>query len=348
MLKGDNAFACSIPFTCSLEHGLMTKSMIKKEMEKETMTHASFLMEYCGMFYNESDSAFYRSDVINPCRTLKRPFYPMTDLEYLNKGKKKKSQMTKQPNEIRIIGVDIAVAAGKQNDNSIFSCLRVLPNGGQYERQLVHMESHNGMKPDEQALIIKRLFKDFEADYIALDRSGVGMSVWSELQKVTEDSARGEEYPAYTAMNEDNTVDKIASRGAEKIVYTIANPSIEFNSDIATGLLASFQKKKLKLLIDHMDARTEMLEGNSDFIKKSPEEQSRLMLPFIQTTALVNELINLEFTLINNKVRISEKGNARKDRYSSIAYANFLANLLEEEELKKRKRDGNKIFAIWG
>ncbi len=63
----------------------------------------------------------------------------------------------------------------------------------------------------------------------------VGMSVWSELQKVTEDSSRGEEYPAYTAMNEDNTVDKIASRGAEKIVYTIANPSIEFNSDIATG-----------------------------------------------------------------------------------------------------------------
>ncbi|MGL5649988.1 MAG: hypothetical protein ACRDDY_19335 [Clostridium sp.] len=348
MLKGKNSFACSIPFTCSLEHGLMTKSYIKKEMEKETMTHASFVMEYCGKFYNESDSAFYKSDVINPCRTLRRPFYPPTTVDYLKNKNKRNKAMPKQPNEIRIIGADIAISAGKQNDNSVFSLLRVLPNGGIYERQLVHMESHNGMKPDEQALIIKRLFKDFEADYIALDRSGVGSSVWSELQKITEDSERGEEYPAYTSMNDDNTVDKIASRGALPVVYTIAHPSVAFNSDIATGLLASFQKKKLKLLIDHMDARTEMLEkSGGEFLKSSPDEQARTMLPYVQTTALVNELINLEYTILNGSVRINEKGSARKDRYSSCAYANWLANMIEQEEEKKKKRSTKQTFAFW-
>ncbi|MGL5191658.1 MAG: terminase large subunit domain-containing protein [Cetobacterium sp.] len=347
MLKGGKAFACSIPFTCSLEHGFITKAMIKKEMEKATMTHASFLMEYCGLFFGESDSSFFKSNDINPTRVLKRPFYPMTDLEYVDK-KKKKSNLPKQPDEIRIIGADIAIAAGKQNDNSVFTLLRVLPNGGNFERQLVYMESHNGMNPENQSIRIKQLFEEFEADYIAFDRSGVGASVWNELQKVQECHSRGIEYPAFTAMNEDNTVDKVTSKGAKPVVYTIANPSPTFNNDVATGLLAAFQKKdKLKLLIDHLDARSDMLESKSDYAKLSPEEQARLELPFVETTALVNELINLEYTLLNQNVRISEKGNARKDRYSSLGYSNYLAHLLEEEENKKRNMNRDDVIVIW-
>jgi hypothetical protein len=346
MLKGGKAFACSIPFTCSLEHGFMTKAMIKKEKEKATMTHASFLMEYCGVFFGESDSAFFKSHDINPTRVLSTPFYPPTDLEYLD-NKKRKSNLPKQPGEIRIIGADIAIAKGDKNDNSVFTLLRVLPNGGKYERQLVYMETHNGAKPEDQSIRIKQLYEEFEADYIALDRSGVGSSVWNEIQKVQECKVRGREYPAFTSMNDDNTVDKVASRGSKAVVYTIANPSATFNNDIATGLLAAFQKTdKLKLLIDHLDARTDLIESDNKYLTLSPEKQNRMEIPFIETTALVNELINLEFTLLNQNVRIKEKGNARKDRYSSLAYANYLANLIEEEENKKRKRDNKRIFSF--
>lgn len=349
MLTGKRSFACSIPFTCSLDHGLITKSMIKDEMEKETMTHASFLMEYCGIFFGESDSAFFKSKDVNPCRTLTQAFYPMTDLEYvMNKDKRKKTSLPKQPGEIRIIGADIAISSGKQNDNSVFTLMRVLPNGGKYERQVVHIEAHNGMKPEVQSLTIKKLKEDFDADYIALDRSGVGASVWSELQKVQSCPKRGVEYPAYTSMNDDNTVDKAAARGSLPIVYTIANPTATFNNDIAVGLLSAFEKKnKLKLLIDHLDARTEIVNDDPSFLKKTPEEQARYLAPFVQTTALVNELINLEYSLLKDNIRISEKGNARKDRYSSLAYCNYLANLLEEEEIKKRKRGSSKMKPLW-
>ena len=226
--------------------------------------------------------------------------------------------------------------------------MRILPNGGKYERQVVHIEAHNGMKPEIQSLTIKKLKEDFDADYIALDRSGVGASVWSELQKVQSCPKRGIEYPAYTSMNDDNTVDKIAARGSLPIVYTIANPTTNFNNDIAVGLLSAFEKKnKLKLLIDHLDARTEVINNDSSFVKKSPEEQARYLAPFVQTTALVNELINLEYSLLKDNIRISEKGNARKDRYSSLAYCNYLANLLEEEEMKKRKRGNSKMKPLW-
>lgn len=341
MLKGGKSFACSIPFTCSLEHGFLTKAMIKKEMEKETMTKASFLMEYCGLFFGESDSAFFKSNDINPCRKLKRPFYPHKDFEYVT-NKRLKSNLPKQDGEIRLIGVDIAISAGKKNDNSIYTLMRVLPNGGKYERQVVYIESHNGLKPELQSLRIKQLFEEFEADYIALDKSGVGSSVWNEMQKVQECSIRGREYPAFSDMNE-----KIVEKGSKAVVFTITNPSPQFNSYIATSLLAAFQKEdKLKLLIDHLDARTEMIENNNSYLKLDVEEQNRLEMPFIESTALVNELINLEFTTTNNNIRVHEKGNARKDRYSSLAYVNYLAGLIEEEELKKLSSD-NDIICIW-
>ena len=35
------------------------------------------------MFWGESESAFFKSAEVNPCRTLVKPFYPPTDLEYV-------------------------------------------------------------------------------------------------------------------------------------------------------------------------------------------------------------------------------------------------------------------------
>ena len=90
-----------------------------------------------------------------------------------------------------------------------------------------------------------------------------------------------------------------------------------------------------------------MINNDNSFLKKTPDEQSRILAPFVQTTALVNELINLEYSLLKDNVRISEKGNARKDRYSSLAYCNFLANLLEEEEMRRRKRGNSKMKPLW-
>ncbi|MFN1845010.1 hypothetical protein ACK2FW_19575 [Clostridioides difficile] len=52
------------------------------------MSDASFMMEYCGVFYNESDDAFFKSSWVNPCRVLESMFYPPSDIEYLENKKK--------------------------------------------------------------------------------------------------------------------------------------------------------------------------------------------------------------------------------------------------------------------
>ena len=347
MCQKKKTFVCDLPYTVAVDNGLLTKERVEAIKSEDDMNEIAWMMEMEGIFYGENDDAFYKSEDVNPCRTLRKPFYPQTDVEYImNKDKRKKSILPKQNGEIRIIGADIAYASGKQNDTSVFSLLRVLPNGGEYQRQLVHMESYNGMKPEDQCIRLKQLMKEFESDWLVLDRSAVGAAVWNELQKVTQDNIRNEEYPAYTSINDDNTVDKIASRGSLPVVYTIANPTREFNSKVATELLSAFLKKKLRLLINDIEAKNEMA-SSSDFMKKSPEEQAYLLRPYVQTTATVNELINLEYSVQSSNIVISERGSARKDRYSSLSYANYYASLLEEDEIKKRKRGNSKMKPLW-
>lgn len=348
MLRGDTSFACSIPFTCSLEHGLVTKKMIKDEMEKESTTGAGFLMEYCGIFYGENANAYFKSEHINACRTKSvKAFYPPTTEEYIDwkNGKKKKTwRIPRVSGEFRVIGVDCATAVGSQNDNSVYTLMRLLPDGDRFRREVVHIESYNGMYSEKQAIRIKQLFYDFEADKIIMDTAGMS-SVWSDMQKSQYDNDRDETYDRFTCYNEDNTVDKDLAYGAIPVVYS-HKPSTEPNHIMAQSLQDKFKTKTIKLLISDIDAKFELCE-NESFVLLPPDEQARILAPYLQTTAMMNELINLEFKWVQGKIKLEEKSGHRKDRYSSIAYANYLADMIENEEIKKNLNEYDDVVCLW-
>lgn len=54
---------------------------------------------------------------------------------------------------------------------------------------------------------------------------------------------------------------------------------------------------------------------------------------------LVNELINLEYSVDGGKIKIKEKSGVRKDRYFSLVYMNFLVDYLEEKEKRKNRNN---------
>lgn len=60
--------------------------------------------------------------------------------------------------------------------------------------------------------------------------------------------------------------------------------------------------------------------------------------PYYQTTAFVNEIINLEYEMVGTNIRVYEVSGMRKDRYSSVAYANYIASELERD---MRRRSGD-------
>lgn len=344
MLRGENTFVLNTNYRLAVHHGLL--STARAEATRKETDEVSWAMEYESLFWGESESAFFKSAEVNPCRTLVKPFYPPTDLEYVdNIDKRNKSYvMPKQNGEIRIISADIALCEGKQNDNSVYTLFRLLPDKDIYKRQVVHMEAYNGANSDQQALRLKQLFYDFDADKIILDATGIGMSVYEAMNRIQYCTERDFEYPAFCSYNLDT--DKILTKGALPVIYALKVTNLAQNHEIAMGLKDAFLKKKIELLINDTEGKDYLVEKH-ELLKKSPSEQARLLSPYVQTTAAINEIINLEYTLHNGLVRVVEKGTARKDRYSSCSYGNYLANLIEKEELRKRNLDNDDFICIW-
>ncbi|WP_025912066.1 hypothetical protein [Priestia flexa] len=110
------------------------------------------------------------------------------------------------------------------------------------------------------------------------------------------------------------------------------------NHEIASSLRVNLQNSNIELLIAESDAR-ELLSDKKDFQTKSAEGRAAMIMPYAQTTSLVNELVNLEYEIVGGFIKIREKSGKRKDRYSSLAYANYLAKVLEQDLLQHTEDD---------
>jgi hypothetical protein len=339
MVKGESYFACALPYQLSLFHGLLSKKRAEQIRKADDFDPISWMMEYDCLFFGESENAFFKLLEIEKCRTNVKPFYPMSSLEYLqNKDKRKKS--TKQSGEIRLIGVDVAMMGGNDNDNTVFTLMRLLPNGENYIRQVPYIETMSGQHSHTQAVRLKQLYNDFEADYVVMDTAGNGLSLYDDCSKILYDEERDVEYPAWSAMNNEEMKNRALDKNAIPIIYSIKVVRAELNHEIAVNLRSVFEKRLIKLLVNDIQGR-EFLEDKHGYALKTPEEQANLIKPYIQTTALVNEMVNLEYEIRGGFVKLKEVGKNRKDRYSSLAYANYFARQLEIKNLKKQNTSTN-------
>lgn len=337
MLDGDeNYFCCDIPYICSLDHNLILQE--KLDIDKKTMHPVRFDMEYSALWFGENENSYFKSDEINKCRVLKTPFIPLTEseiIEGVDVNKKNKAYIKKK-GEIRIVSADIAIVSGEANDNSVYTLLRMLPSENGYINEVVWVESHNGKSPEYQAMRLKELYQEFNADKIIMDTNGNGIAVFKEMQKANYNDDLDIHYSAYTNYNKNSDLDIELSKGALPVIYAL-KPNAKINNDIAVYLKGSFASNKIRLLLDDNKKRMDLEANSAKFNKMSSVEQVDILEPFIEITTLVNEMINLEYEASGGNLKIVEKGGNRKDRYSSLAYANYLAQMIETEYLKKNR-----------
>jgi hypothetical protein len=78
-------------------------------------------------------------------------------------------------------------------------------------------------------------------------------------------------------------------------------------------------------------------EKIQNYSKLAPEDKLIYKLPYIQTSLLAYELINLTSEINGTNVKVKEKSGMRKDRYSSLAYNYWVQCQLEREILRKPK-----------
>lgn len=332
MTNMKNYFVCGLPYQLAIKEGLLMKDQVLDEMSEDDFDPVSFEIEMECMFFGESEKAFFKYDDLDKNRTIEKVLYPK---EYYHSIKDKSFQyIGKKNNEIRLLSCDIAGMAGKENDASVYTVFRLLQNSRGYERQVVYMESIVGGHTTTQAIRIRQLFDDFDCDYLVLDTQSVGLGVYDQLVIPLTDRERNIEYEAWTCINDEKMAERCQYSDAPKKIYSIKGNQT-LNSECAFNLRDGLRKGKVKLPVSELVGRSYLkdLRGYENLL---PEDQAKYESVYIQTTALVNEMINLEGEMTNNGlIKLKEPSSKRKDRYSSVSYGNYIATQLERELLKQ-------------
>ena len=328
-------FICGLPYQISVLEGLLSKEQIEDEMSEADFDATKFSMEMECLWFGDTDGAFFTFDDVSQCRKLKTAVYPTSLIG--NSRNLKIPDLV--PNERRILSVDIALMASKKqnNDASAIVINSAIPtNNNNYISNIIYMENHEGLNTDELALVVRRLYDMYKCTDLVVDTNGSGLGVFDALIQDMVDPATGELYPALSCCNDKAMAERCKVDNAPKVIWSI-KASASFNNEICILLRSGFQSGKINLLVSEFEAKEILKDKVKGYGKMPAFEQMQYELPYIQTTLLVYELINLEYEVKGTNVKITEKSGMRKDRYSSLAYNYWVQCQLEREMLRKQK-----------
>lgn len=154
--------------------------------------------------------------------------------------------------------------------------------------------------------------------------------MYDAIIKPQVDPDTGEIYPALSCINDKDMASRCMIPEAEKVIWSV-KANVRFNDLIATSLREGFKQGQINLLVSEYDCDEYLRENIKGYKNKSELEQLEYKHQYMETTLLVNELVNLQHKIEGGNVRIKERPGMRKDRYSSLAY-NFW--VMKQYELK--------------
>jgi hypothetical protein len=343
MKKRNGGLMLAFDESIAIKHELKTIEQLIKEKRKQDP--ATWQIEFLNLKLRDSVSSYFTYKMLINRQTSKHVFYPRSTVDFKS-AKKNKYAIPKLDNEVRVISNDIAFVAGSQNDNSVYSCIRGIPESITYDtdtntvevkqgyrREYPYMESNQMGDTTLQAIRIRQLYEDFDADYIVVDARNGGLQIVYALEKVLYDEERGIEYAPLKCMN-NNEYAKVCQDPCAKECIFVINATQSLNSDIAIAFRKNLIENKIDFLVNMNTAREFLLSSNKAYaesIDKDPESQIMFEKPFFETQLMINECAELQYEKMpqTGAIKIYEQGTRRKDRYTSVSYGNWFLDLLE-------------------
>lgn len=345
--KDNSSCMLATDYSIALKHAIKTRAQLIEA--KRTTDPITWREEYENEMLREGANAYFTYGLLTKNQTNKKAIYPRRYEDVKNRHKNPYA-IPKQNGEIRILACDMAfIERANKNDNSCFTLIRALPesitytsesvdgktvevkNG--YRRIVPYIEANPGSDVDKQAIRIKQLYYDTDCDFLVLDTRNGGLMVYDRLAKVLYDSDRDCEYPAWKCINDKDIANRVNVAGALENVFAI-NASQKLNNDIAIGLRSVLDSQMIDLLIPIDEAR-DILEANVPEYLSAPDSETMIFYerPYLETQALINEMMSLEYTRNEQTgvITLYETGSNTKDRYVSLAYGNHFINLLEQD-----------------
>lgn len=340
-------FMCGFPYQLSIQEGLLFPEDVEGDMLETDFNEIKWSMEMEATWFGDEDGAFFDFNSISKDRRIQFPMLPGSVASLLGNNQKIRIPI-KQNGERRILSADIALMSSKKHNNdasAVFINQMIPTKSGRYTNNIVYGDTFEGMHTEDQALIIRKLYDEFSCDYIVLDCTGLGLGVYDALVRDMVDPDTGEIYPALSCCNNQEMAERCTVRGAEKAIWAIKG-SPQLNSECAVLLREGFRSGKIRLLVTEYDAES-ILPEIKGYNSLSVAEKVKVQMPYIHTTLLVNELVNLQHEESGGRVRVFERSGMRKDRYSSLSYNYYVSTQLESKISRSRKADYSESFFMY-
>lgn len=327
-------FCCGLPYQLAIKENLLSAEQVADEMSESDFNELSWSMEMECLFYGDDEGSFFTYEDVSANRILKTAVYPEKISKLVVDKRLKIPPLALR--EERILSVDVALLASTKNNNDAAAIFinSALPNGqNKYIANIIYTENHEGLHSNDLSLIIRRLYDQFHCTQLVLDTRGVGISIYDNLCREMYDNETGTTYRALSCCNDKVMADRCNDSNAPKVIWAI-NATAQLNNDMILALREAFKQKRINLLVSEFDAE-ELIKDYRGYNSLSAEQKIQIQLPYIHTTLLINELINLQSEIKGVNVKIKEKSGMRKDRVSSLEY-NWWVCLQLEQQMNKR------------
>lgn len=164
-------FACALPYQVAVKEGLANLDAIEEEMSEADFDEIKWSMEMDATFYGAGTDAFFKYDDVNNARKLKKALYP--------EGMFNVNRLNEVPplieGERRILSLDVALMASndrRKNDAAALIINRAIPDGKIYHSNIVYIDTYEGLRTEELALITRRLYSWFNCTDLVIDTNG--------------------------------------------------------------------------------------------------------------------------------------------------------------------------------
>ena len=157
LLDGKRQFVCGFPYQLSIDEGLLDPELVEDEMCDQQFSEIKFSIEMEALFYGAADGAFFDFDTVSKNRRIQYPMLPDDMSSKVNGGGALRIP-PKQNGEIRLVSADIALMSSNRNKNdatSIFINSMMPTKSGRYVSNIVYADSAEGLRTDDQALMIR-------------------------------------------------------------------------------------------------------------------------------------------------------------------------------------------------
>ena len=316
--SGDIVLGSGWMLPCYYSRGSTKTQILKK---KRNSNPIFFAQNYEQKWVGCSDGALVDINKLMACRVLDRP---INDIE--------------NTNDEFYIGVDVARSENTNNNQSAICVIKVIRNQNTrriLELQIVNVQGvSNKMNFTEQACLIKKLKKAYNAKMVICDGNGLGAGLVDELLKPSYDKVTGECLGCFDTINTDN---KPQSTDAEKCLFDMKAQG--YQTKVISHFINSVDSGILKMLIRKQE---------QDFTDKEREFYDRNVMPFVNTELLFFEIANLKLKVMSGNNLSVEKVVRKidKDKFSATSYCIFYIMEFTTGEKKEVKTNISSLTSL--